>query len=676
MNFLKNSFVIIAFLAFGALNAQVHSQKWKDITNLEEGSWFASSEAKAIAENVLLYQRNIGGWPKNIQMQQPLSSQEKQHLISIKASSKDCTTDNGATYQEMLFLSKMFRQIPDERYKEAFLKGLNYLLEAQYSNGGWPQFYPLKKGYYTHITFNDDSMVNILNVLKELKESTGFFSIEPPKNVIEKVNKAFDKGIDCIIKTQYKQQGVLTSWCAQHDKNTLLPAKARAYELPSLSGKESAKIVLLLMSIENPSKEIINAVNSAVIWFDKVKITGLREDRVYDEQGKIIDKIMVPDTTAQPLWARFMELDNNKPFFCDRDGIKKYDITEIGAERRNGYAWYTNEPKEVFKKYEKWKKKNSRHLSETTITKQSIDENYVVVSKDGTGNFTSIQEAINATKSFPYQRITIFVKNGTYYEKIKVHEWNTNISLIGESKENTIITYDDYFGKMNLGRNSTFYTYTVLVEGADFFASNLTIQNTSGDIGQAVALSVFADRAVFVNCNILGNQDTLYVSGEGNKHYFKDCFIDGTTDFIFGKATVLFENCTIHSKKNSYITAASTPENVAYGFVFKNCKLTADEAVTEVYLGRPWRIFAKTVFIHCEMGKHIQPTGWHNWNKPEAETSSFYAEYNCFGEGFQPQKRVAWSHQLKKSEAKKYTYKNIFSTQQNKTNADWFLRTN
>ncbi|MGO4821414.1 MULTISPECIES: pectinesterase family protein [unclassified Flavobacterium] len=297
--------------------------------------------------------------------------------------------------------------------------------------------------------------------------------------------------------------------------------------------------------------------------------------------------------------------------------------------------------------------------AEKLETKKPKDDFNIIVAQDGTGDFTKIQDAVNAAKAFPDDRITILVKNGVYYEKVKIHSWNPKISLIGESREKTIITYDDYFNKINIGRNSTFHTYTVLVEGNDFFAKNLTIQNSSGEVGQAVALNVNANRVVITNCSLLGNQDTLYTSGEGTKNYFKDCYIEGTTDFIFGDATVLFENCIINSKKNSYITAASTPQNTSFGYVFKNCKLIASEGVDEVYLGRPWRIYAKTVFINCEMGKHIKSEGWHNWSKPEAERTAFYAEYKCSGEGFQPTKRVPWSHQLKRSEAKKYTLQNI-----------------
>lgn len=323
-------------------------------------------------------------------------------------------------------------------------------------------------------------------------------------------------------------------------------------------------------------------------------------------------------------------------------------------------------------------KKNLRgkDRSEKLETKTPKDDSNIIVAQDGTGDFTKIQDAVNAAKAFPDDRITIFVKNGVYYEKVKIYSWNPKISLIGESREKTIITYDDYFNKINIGRNSTFHTYTVLVEGNDFFAENLTIQNSSGEVGQAVALNVNANRVVFTNCSFLGNQDTLYTSGEGTKNYFKDCYIEGTTDFIFGDATVLFEDCIVKSKKNSYITAASTPENTAFGYVFKNCKLIADENTDVVYLGRPWRIYAKTVFINCEMGKHIKSEGWHNWSKPEAEKTAFYAEYKCSGDGFQPDKRVSWSHQLRKSEEKKYTIENILGVEFSKIIKEMYLKYN
>lgn len=275
----------------------------------------------------------------------------------------------------------------------------------------------------------------------------------------------------------------------------------------------------------------------------------------------------------------------------------------------------------------------------------------LVVAQDGSGDFTSIQGAIDASKSYPDERITIHVRDGVYEEKVKVHTWNTKLTLVGESSEETVIRYDDYFGKIDRGRNSTFFTYTLLVQGNDFHAENLTIENSAGPVGQAVALHVEADRSSFENCRFLGHQDTVFAAGEGARQYFKDCYIEGTTDFIFGEATAVFEECTIHSKRDSYITAASTDKRSDHGFLFKNCRLTAEEGVTEVYLGRPWRKNARTVFVNCYMGDHVRPAGWHNWGNEEAEASVYYAEYANEGPGYQPDERVEWAHILTKEEA-------------------------
>ena len=282
----------------------------------------------------------------------------------------------------------------------------------------------------------------------------------------------------------------------------------------------------------------------------------------------------------------------------------------------------------------------------------------IMVAKDGSGDYHSIQDAINATKAFPDVPIQIFIKAGTYREKVRVYSWNTNLSIMGDSTGSTIITFDDYFKKVDLGRNSTFHTYTFKVEANDFYAANLTIENSAGEVGQAVAVHIEGDRVVFKNCTFSGNQDTMYLTGENRRQYFKSCQVIGTTDFIFGSATAFFEDCEIVSKKSSYITAASTPENAKYGFVFKNCKLIGDEIEKgSVYLGRPWRTYAKTVFIDCEMGEHIHPKGWKEWN---SDGNAFYAEYNSSGQGSDTSQRVDWSFQLSKKEAAKYDIVNVF----------------
>ena len=286
----------------------------------------------------------------------------------------------------------------------------------------------------------------------------------------------------------------------------------------------------------------------------------------------------------------------------------------------------------------------------------------IVVSRDGTGNFRTLQEAIESARAFMDYTVTIYVKNGVYKEKVIVPSWVENIDIIGEDRDKTIITYDDH---ANINKMGTFRTYTVKVEGSDITFKNLTIENNAAQLGQAVALHTEGDRLKFINCRILGNQDTIYTGAKFTRLYFKDCYIDGTTDFIFGPSTALFEDCIIHSKRNSYVTAASTPKEAKYGYVFKHCKLTAEPGVDKVYLGRPWRPYAYTLFIECELGKHIVPAGWHNWGKQSNEETARYMEYKNTGEGTNASERVAWSKQLTKKEAEAVTVDAIFRTQSN-----------
>lgn len=286
----------------------------------------------------------------------------------------------------------------------------------------------------------------------------------------------------------------------------------------------------------------------------------------------------------------------------------------------------------------------------------------IVVSRDGTGNFRTLQEAIESARAFMDYTVTIYVKNGVYKEKVIVPSWVENIDIIGEDRDKTIITYDDH---ANINKMGTFRTYTVKVEGSDITFKNLTIENNAAQLGQAVALHTEGDRLKFINCRILGNQDTIYTGAKFTRLYFKDCYIDGTTDFIFGPSTALFEDCIIHSKRNSYVTAASTPKEAKYGYVFKHCKLTAEPGVDKVYLGRPWRPYAYTLFIECELGKHIVSAGWHNWGKQSNEETARYMEYKNTGEGANVSERVAWSKQLTKKEAEAVTVDAIFSTQSN-----------
>jgi len=293
------------------------------------------------------------------------------------------------------------------------------------------------------------------------------------------------------------------------------------------------------------------------------------------------------------------------------------------------------------------------------------------VAKDGTGDYYNIQDAIDAMRVYPLAPITLYIKNGIYNEKIELPANNTDVTFIGENVDSTIITWNDYSGK---GKHTTFTSYTAKISGNRFQAENITFANGAGPVGQALALYVDADKAVFKNCKFLGNQDTIFTGGEQSRQLFTDCYIEGTTDFIFGPATSVFQNCTIKAKTNSFITAASTTFGKQFGYVFLNCKIIADSAVNKLYLGRPWRANAKTVFISCHLPKAIAPEGWNNWNNPENEKTVFYAEYKNAGEGASPGKRVKWSKQLNDKQAQAYSLATIFSfnVKEEGVNAAWF----
>lgn len=275
----------------------------------------------------------------------------------------------------------------------------------------------------------------------------------------------------------------------------------------------------------------------------------------------------------------------------------------------------------------------------------------IVVARDGTGDYRTLTEAMEGIRAFMDYKVTVLIRNGVYKEKVIIPSWLQHVEFVGESAAGTVITYDDH---ANINRMGTFRTYTLKVEGNDLTFRNLTIENNAAPLGQAVALHTEGDRLVFIGCRFLGNQDTVYTGAAGTRLYFLNCYIEGTTDFIFGPSTALFEDCTIYSKRNSYITAASTPADVRVGYVFRNCRLTAAEGVDKVYLGRPWRPYAATVFISCDMGRHICPAGWDNWRNAENEKTARYAEYGNKGEGAKPAGRVKWARTLTSEEAARY----------------------
>ncbi|PRD53738.1 pectinesterase family protein [Sphingobacterium gobiense] len=287
----------------------------------------------------------------------------------------------------------------------------------------------------------------------------------------------------------------------------------------------------------------------------------------------------------------------------------------------------------------------------------------VVVAADGTGDYKTVQEAIDAAPDNAQEPYYIYVKSGIYKEVITVPRNKNHIYLVGEEATTTVLTYDNYASRIKPDGSEygTSGSASFFVQGNNFVAENITFENNAGiKAGQALAINISGAYSSFRNCRFLGHQDTWY-AGNGTYQYLKDCYIEGSVDFIFGGSTAYFDNCQLESTRDGYITAASTPEDQAYGYVFHQCTLTArsEIAKSSVYLGRPWRPNAQVVFIDCTMDKHIQQPGWHNWGKPDNEKTAYYAEFNSRGEGASPETRVSWSRQLPAEEAVKFRYDKV-----------------
>jgi pectate lyase len=303
--------------------------------------WYRGPEGRRIADTILSYQSAQGSWPKNIDTTAKPYSGDPAQLQG--------TFDNGATVGELRFLARAFRVTQEPRYRDAFLKGYDHILKAQYPNGGWPQYYPPGPKYHRHITFNDNAMVNLMRFLRDVADADAFAFVDADRRTAARAS--FDRGIQCILKCQIVVGGKKTAWCAQHDEKDFQPRPARTYELVSLSGAESVEIVRLLMSLDHPSPEVIAAVEGAVAWFESAKLTGIRQVMERDPKSpRGFNKVVVKDPAAPPLWARFYEIGTNRTIFSDRDGVAKHDLAEIGYERRNGYAWLGTWPADLLAK--------------------------------------------------------------------------------------------------------------------------------------------------------------------------------------------------------------------------------------------------------------------------------------------------------------------------------------
>jgi PelA/Pel-15E family pectate lyase len=376
---------VLAFLIFSGLNAQNavnDSLKGPELSRFDDSSrhWYRifdderviepiegqkqykQQEYVKIADNILLFQKDNGGWAKNYDMCAILSDEQKQAVIKSK-SDLNTTFDNGATHGQLTYLAEVYSLTGEQKYKQAFANGLDFILDAQYDNGGWPQFYPDTSGYRKHITFNDNAMIGVMEMFQHIDQNDPDYRFIDGE-LKERIIKSYHKGIECILKCQIAEQGKKTAWCQQHDHIDYKPRDARVFEKASICNLESSEIVKFLMQIDDPRKEIIDAVENAVQWFRDSEIYGIREKWIESTEEQFIyhktkyDKIVVEDPQAPRIWARFYELVSHKPIFCGRDGIVRYSMAEIDRDRRTGYGWYNYAPEEVYTLYEQWHKSN------------------------------------------------------------------------------------------------------------------------------------------------------------------------------------------------------------------------------------------------------------------------------------------------------------------------------
>lgn len=437
---------IIAILLCCCATTCMRAQELKDLVRKADATFFASAEARRIGDQLLLWQRCTGAWPKNEDMTSPMDEELTKKVLADKQRKNDSTIDNDATILQVRFLAMLYQStlasgdkqdlVRAVQYKQAFLRGLEYMLSGQYNNGGWPQFWPVQRGYQVHITYNDNAMINVMKIIGDILDGNPHFSGLCDKALMGRLQLAFNMGIECILNTQIvTEEYGPTVWCQQHDRHTLQPAGARAFELPSYCSAESVNIVRFLMQLPNPNERIQAAIHGAMRWFERTKITGM----VYTRQrvdGKVQSSIVADPNATTPIWSRFYDLEHCESFVCDRDGIPRRHLDELGEERRNGYAWYTSAPAALFPLYETWK---------NTLGTRTADPNFHIYLCFGQSNMEGAariehQDSLGIDPRF--QMLSAVDMPGRGREKGK---WYTAVPPL--CREHTGLTPADYFGR-------------------------------------------------------------------------------------------------------------------------------------------------------------------------------------------------------------------------------------
>lgn len=536
---------LYALLLCHSVTVSAQRNSWKSVLNATDAAFFQSDSARRVGERVLAYQRVTGGWPKNVNMVRALSAEEQAEVERDRQREDDSTIDNGATTMQMVFLARLYQATRDHRFRDGFRRAVDYLLSGQYENGGWPQFWPHPRGYQVHITYNDDAIVNTLRMLRDIAEQrVPYGGNLTEKNQRRRAQQAFDKGIECILATQIVVDGEPTVWCQQHDHVTYKPAPARAYELPSFCSQESAGLVELLMQLPHPDERVKRAVHGAMQWFDTYKLTGVRVVRTGSWGQPDRDTRLIESPGAGPLWGRFYDLKYCEPYVCDRDGLPRRRLEDIGPERRNGYAWYGDRPAGLYPVYKKWAERNdpAHQLNISLYSKGANETGRIVMFRQPQVDLSAfdavvspgecIQNAIEKAPEQPSEPFKILIRKGIYRQKVIIDR--PNIVLVGEQRDSAVIVLaetaktravTEYHGK-EVGNG-----VIVLQEGADdCVISGLTVYNNYGTTVENTTthqMAVFgrATRTIILNSNIWADGNdalSLWARGGEGMYYHAD----------------------------------------------------------------------------------------------------------------------------------------------------------
>ncbi len=655
--------------------------------------FFQSDEARRIGDQVVLYQRVTGGWPKNIDMARMMTAEEMATVEAEKGRRYDSTTDNNATILQLRYLARLYKATGDVKYRDSFRRGVDFLLDGQYENGGWPQFWPENRDYQIHITYNDNAMVGTMTVIRDL-----MYGSEPydapglmPEGYRKRLMESFYRGVECILATQIVTDGRPTVWCQQHYRDTYLPAPARAYELPSYCSNESAGILRLLMEIPDPDARVKRAVHAGMRWLDDHKITGYRYEHGW--QSGTGSSCLVADENAGPLWARFYDLKYAEPYVCDRDGVARRHLEQIGYERRNGYGWFSTNPAELYGLYDEWADRwdaankeridiNSKGANETGRMQLYRREPVNVAAFDAVVNpGGSIQEAISKAPASPEKPFKILVRKGTYNQKVVIDR--PNIVLVGEDRDSTLIVLaeknSDAKGLMYNGK-PTGNGVIVLQEGADdCVISGLTVYNNYGSTVENTTthqMAIFGrgTRTIVINSNVWADGNdalSLWCRGGGGMYYHADldirckgvdflcprgwCFATRCKFLGDGHALIWHDGRGDKSQKLVITDSDFDSETPAplgryhhdSQFFLMNCHLTErvlDEDIRYAYTDKvldpcPWG--KRVYYLDCTRdGGH---SGWLADNFKESEEAPEYHEVKAkwtFNDRWDPEARI------------------------------------